>query len=348
MIVSTRLLRRAPLLSAALLLAGCAGVFGPGPAPAPRISPQAYEYLDSALNLMQSHALQKDQVDWPAFREGVILRAGGAQEPGQTHATINAALQQLNRHSFLMPPRTGTAGGPPAAPPTLVATRLQGGRYGYIRTVSYGGGDPHGHAQAYHDFIREVDTEATCGWVVDLRDNTGGNMWPMLAGVGPVLGEGSPGGFVGQGGVRTPWYYADGAAGTQRGAFRNVSARAGRPYRLRRQAPPVAILTGERTASAAEAVAIAFRGRPDARSFGAATRGVPTANVSFQMPDGASVVLTTAWEADRDGVVYQDRIQPDEVMAGTSTGEPATDPVLARAVQWLAAHPACRETPAPE
>jgi hypothetical protein len=31
---------------------------------------------------------------------------------------------------------------------------------------------------------------------VDLRGNGGGNMWPMLAGVGPVLGEGIVGWIV--------------------------------------------------------------------------------------------------------------------------------------------------------
>jgi len=40
--------------------------------------------------------------------------------------------------------------------------------------------------------IREVDGVATCGWIVDLRRNVGGNMWPMLHALRPILGEGNP------------------------------------------------------------------------------------------------------------------------------------------------------------
>ncbi|MGV9658891.1 S41 family peptidase [Streptomyces koyangensis] len=60
--------------------------------------------------------------------------------------------------------------------------------------------------------------------------------------------------------------------------------------------PPVAVLTGPRTASAGEAVAIAFRERPDTRTFGDPTSGVPTANAPYPLSDGALVVLTTARE----------------------------------------------------
>ncbi|MFI8817948.1 hypothetical protein ACIGWV_41730, partial [Streptomyces sp. NPDC055082] len=32
--------------------------------------------------------------------------------------------------------------------------------------------------------------QGTCGWVVDLRHNSGGDMWGPLASVGPILGNG--------------------------------------------------------------------------------------------------------------------------------------------------------------
>jgi carboxyl-terminal processing protease len=341
--------RLASILLAALLLGGCEAAFEPRYIPGSedaRMSGRAFEYLDSALNLMQSHALQKHQVDWRAFRNEAFMRAAGAELPAHTYPAIHAALQKLNRHSFFIPPQAGPGSGVAGTWPGLSAMRLVSGRFGYIRTAPYNDGNPDGHAQAYHDLIREVDTPATCGWVVDTRGNAGGNMWPMLAGIGPILGEGRPGSFLDADGVRTPWYYAGGVAGVERGGHRQPAARAARPYRLRRQTPPVAVLTGIGTASAAEALVIAFRGRADARSFGLVTHGLPTANTSFQMPDGAYVVLTTAWEADRNGVVYRNRIEPDEVVVGRAA-DPATDETLARALQWLSAHPAC-QAPAAE
>jgi C-terminal processing protease CtpA/Prc len=54
--------------------------------------------------------------------------------------------------------------------------------------------------------IRNQDHQGIAGWIVDLRGNTGGNMWPMLAGVGPILGEGLAGHFIEPNGVEEPWF----------------------------------------------------------------------------------------------------------------------------------------------
>jgi C-terminal processing protease CtpA/Prc len=35
-----------------------------------------------------------------------------------------------------------------------------------------------------------MDQGNLAGWIVDLRNNGGGNMWPMLTGIGSILGEG--------------------------------------------------------------------------------------------------------------------------------------------------------------
>jgi C-terminal processing protease CtpA/Prc len=49
---------------------------------------------------------------------------------------------------------------------------------------------------------------------------------------------------------------------------------------------------------------IAFRGRHRARSVGLPTAGVPTANDTFRLSDGATLLLTTAQDGDRTGYVY--------------------------------------------
>lgn len=342
----THLRRRAPLLLVALLLAaGCdtrRGVTGPEPQPQPEMSLAARMYVDSALNLMQSYSLHKHEVNWPEFRAAVLNRLKGAQLPVQTHFAIHDALQSLNRHSFLIAP-TGALQDVLQQVSPVFGGKLLEGRFGYVRTAPVSGA-AEGHAQQYHDLIQKMDGAATCGWVVDLRFNSGGNMWPMLAGVGPILGEGSPGRFVDADAVQTPWYYQGGVAGVVQNGQELRAASAATPYRLQREAPPVAVLTGPSTASAAEAVAIAFRGRPDARAFGSATYGVPTANSSYRLSDGAIVVLTTAWEEDRNGVRYTTRMQPDEATGGipSQDADPAVDATLRRALEWLGTRPACQ------
>jgi carboxyl-terminal processing protease len=66
------------------------------------------------------------------------------------------------------------------------------------------------------------------------------------------------------------------------------------------------------------------------------TYGLPTANQTFALADGALLVLTTAREADRTGRVYDGPIEPDEHVDidWTALGTP-DDPVLATAAEWL-------------
>ena len=44
----------------------------------------------------------------------------------------------------------------------------------------------------------------------DLRGNGGGNMWPMLAGIAAVLGEGDLGSFQSPGAGASTWFLKDG------------------------------------------------------------------------------------------------------------------------------------------
>jgi carboxyl-terminal processing protease len=159
------------------------------------------------------------------------------------------------------------------------------------------------YVEPAHDAIRRVDTTRTCGWVVDLRRNTGGSLPPMLAAVGPILGDGNAVGYRTRGGAITWFGYKDGAVTADGRPDRSLAA-ARRPARLGRPAPPVAVLTSRLTASSGEGVAIAFRGRSRTRSFGEPTAGVPTGNSPHRLSDGAELHLTEAVGVDRTGRSY--------------------------------------------
>ena len=62
--------------------------------------------------------------------------------------------------------------------------------------------------------LTDLSAQNPKGWIVDLRGNTGGNMWPMLTGIGPILGDGTVGSFVAADGNIT-WFYQDGKTGTR-------------------------------------------------------------------------------------------------------------------------------------
>ncbi len=144
-----------------------------------------------------------------------------------------------------------------------------------------------------------------------------------------MLGDGVVGSFVVPGQGPVEWAYRDGAA--MLGGRVQVPAPAA-PYRLRTPAPPVAVLTDRSTASSGEAVAVAFRGLRNARSFGEATAGLSSANENYTLPDSAMILLTVALDADRTGTVYGGPLAPDEPVPGA----PGADAPLAAALRWLA------------
>jgi carboxyl-terminal processing protease len=253
----------------------------------------------------------------------LTLRRGGAGRSSRLQVAVEAA--EL----------------PTVRPPTARRLSAETGLLELFAVSTGTGPRAVGYVESAHDAIRRVATARTCGWVVDLRRDGGGSLPPMLAAVGPVLGDGRALGYRGRDGA-TVWFgYEDGAYTA--GGQPDPSLAASWPARLPRPRPPVAVLTSRLTGSAGEAVTMAFRGRPAARSFGEPTAGVPTGNTQHRLADGAELYLTEAIGVDRTGRTYETRIRPDRPVATdwARYGTPA-DPVLAAATRWLGARCASR------
>jgi hypothetical protein len=316
---------------AALVTSACGGEgtpTQPTTQPAGAASERARAYLDELIGLMQAHSINRLTIDWNDFRTKVFAEAPGAQTVAQTYPAIRLAIRLLgDGHSSFQDPAgfvvslgTGGCFAPDAATPTLP------GRIGYVKVGAFvgRGAEAAAFAKGIQRTIMAADTDNLIGWIVDLRGNRGGNMWPMVAGLGPVLGEGVIGYFIDPTGVESAWEYRDGASWDGGAVQQAVDT----PYRLRRARPRVAVLTDHGTASSGEATAIAFRGRPDARSFGAPTCGLSTAIENYDMSDGASLNLTVSVMADRTRTKYGYSIGPDEIVMDTSQ-------VVERAIAWL-------------
>lgn len=215
------------------------------------------------------------------------------------------------------------------------------GSLGYINLPSFGNldqNDSRNYANTVQQGIRDLDSKGVCGWIVDLEKNSGGNMYPMLAGVGPLLGDGDDGAFVDANSRQTPWGYR---RGKTNGGGR-IDVQVDPPYELKNPSAPVALLTGPITASSAEVILISFRGRLNARSFGEPTSGLTTANQNYTLSDGAVIYLATGLERDRTGQTYLNSIAPDELIKGDPTliGTDQ-DPSRQAAIDWLHRQSAC-------
>ncbi len=152
-------------------------------------------------------------------------------------------------------------------------------------------------ADKLHRLTVDLQAQKPDSWIIDLRGNLGGNMWPMLAGIGLVVGEGDLGSFQSPDGNNESWYYRTGKAGSRSHGQDSVGAQVTNPPFQLPQLPWVAVLLDRSTASSGEAIAISFAGRPRSRSFGERTMGFATANEENPLSDGATLYLCSSVEA---------------------------------------------------
>lgn len=278
----------------------------------------AYDMVEYALTTIRADALNAGNIDWSIERDTRLtpdLKELPAQE---AYSRIREVLDALaDRHSFLLPPREAAK-----YRETAVATRTIEARQmqdiGYVLVPGLRGTD----AIASETFITQLCGQiarlaptSSKGWIVDLRQNTGGNMWPMLSGLHSLLGGKDIGAFRNREGVTTPW-----------------RPRSHRSCGVDLSSSRVAVLVGPRTASSGEAVAVAFRARPGTKFFGQPTAGLATSNRPYALPDGGALRLTTAVLLDRSGEAYLQGIKPESVVSSDQ------DAIDAAAV-WLRSLP---------
>ncbi|MCB2020538.1 MAG: hypothetical protein KDG44_07020 [Burkholderiaceae bacterium] len=297
---------------------------------------EAEGYLAAALDIIERNALHRDAIYWGAVRAEALQRAVGASTSADTYDAIRWTLSQLqDGHSFFGPPDRGQgaiASGQYDGEATLPHGHLRADRIAYLHVPAFRGSPALAtrYADALQHLIAQLDASDPVGWMIDLTDNGGGNMWPMLAGLGPLLGEGPLGAFRFPTQPPTVWSYRSGHALLDDVSLANTT---GAGYLLRHPTRPAALLASRRTASSGEAVLIAFVGRPGARRFGTSTRGLTTTNDEFPLPDGATLFLTVGTFADRHGRVYGQALAPD-----CFCNEPV-DHIKACAATWIHEQP---------
>ncbi|MEM9529750.1 MAG: S41 family peptidase [Pseudomonadota bacterium] len=305
------------------------------------LSSNAKRYLDHAIEVMAKNSIKRQSIDWDLLISQAYSVAGGAQTPQDTYPAIRFAVQTLkDSHSSFMAPENPDHPRLSERAKHSFVKASRAGSIGYINLPSFQNRGDLAVATQFidsaHRAIEDVSNQGVCGWVVDLRENLGGNMWPMVAAIGPILGRGRIGGFYDPiTEARFEWWYESGKAGmvSLEDGTRStiVSADGPPPGDIK---APVAVLTSRQTSSSGEGVALAFRHRPGTHSFGQPTAGLATANRPFQLEDRAWINLTTMYMTDRRGNHYPDTVIPDEVVESS----PSSDAALEAANRWLAKH----------
>jgi hypothetical protein len=298
--------------------------------------------LDEAVAIMQKNYYKKDSVQWEQLitkEKASLTQSTGCED---AYKAVQSFIDKLKeKHSFIMPPLKAAVynGNINSSQPGASNKKLTGdithglieGNIAYINVPWIATTDQklcRLFADSIQSVIKTFDQKGISRWIVDLRKNTGGNCWPMLAGLGPLLGNGIHGFFVSPK-QYIPIRYENGIV--MQGKQPRCSVN--NPYTMITANKTILVLTGENTASAGEIVALAFKGLDNVFLYGEPTAGLTTANASYSLSDGSMLVLTVCKEADRNKKIIEGKIHPDELIKKSPGNN--SDDIMTSAVMYL-------------
>ena len=256
----------------------------------------AEEFLNEVVTIMQDNSINRKNIDWQDFRQKVFAKADGAKTIDDTYAGIQEALTLLgDNHSFVVKPGGGRiAFSAIQCDVKAIEKPNIPANIGYVKVNMFTGTtgpDGVAYAQAIQEDIKAQDNAEIIGWIVDLRGNQGGNMWPMLSGIAPVLGDGIIGYFIDPEGNEAAWSISNGISKSNGIAAVTVP----NSYNLMTPNPKVSVLVDNGVASSGEAIVISFIGRENTASFGSSTCGLSSANAGFSLSHDHSLFLTVSY-----------------------------------------------------
>ncbi len=296
----------------------------------------ARKFVTNAVDIIRKHSLVRDSLNIEVMASTALSIAGAAKTYTDCYLAIEYLITCLrpygDHHSFFMKAAEVEAWKNTGS---VVSTIQQTSAriidsIGYLTVPPFHGGNPQqmlSYADSIQRAIRRLYAAGIKGWIVDLRQNTGGNMAPMIAGLGPLFSSDKLGALIDVNGKQKSWYYSDGNHFWDDEKGWSVTAPVTLPVKL-----PIAVLTSGRTGSSGEIVTISFIENEKTKSFGQPTWGLTTGNGSFLLKDGSQMQLASTIMADRTGKPYHGPVQPDVLIEEKNDGP---DKTLAAAINWI-------------
>ena len=270
-------------------------------------------YVCHCVFLLDRDGLYADTPEWKAKKKEILAEAKAISSLDEAHDLVQAAADVAGgKHSFLIPPVTDTTSYQEFPP----EVQLLEGNILIVKLPAHTGVKISDslYVHTVFDFLQE-HLDAT-GVIVDLRDNTGGNMGPMITAVSPLLPDGIVLKFKSR--KRTTpiglknLTYTYNIVPENFGKFPSST--------------PVAILTNGMTGSSGEATLLCFRGLDNTRTFGSPSAGYASGNVTHTLSDGYRFAITRSCDVARTGEIFcDDPIEPDV----------ATETPLEDAIGWI-------------
>ncbi len=302
------------------------------------------------IQIVKDNSLYSDSINWSSLEKEIDSISKNILSIEQCTITANYVIKRLravgDNHSFYLPKEKTKLVFKQNLNPDQPEVKYLGNKIAYIKVPGFMSGNDSIckiFATKIQLLIKSMDSITINGWIVDLRGNTGGNMYPMIAGLGPLIGEGILGYFIDRKGGRESWSYINGSGICKYLGKYNDKKKENithhnknktiihveNPYKVKNNNAKIAVLIGNQTASSGEMTAISFIGKSNVKLFGQATGGYTTGNVSFILSDSSGIALAASIVADRDMKIYRGKIIPDVIVDNYNSD------CIEVAVKWL-------------
>lgn len=270
-------------------------------------SVSASESFDLALNLFKTKAYRKNAVDWIKVEKQSrsILNLDGEDD------AINFLVKELGDHHTSYWPKNSDRESKQNTLPRMdsgIAT-ISNSVFNVpvLQINTWMGKDQVDASQRVREELLKATRINSCGLILDFSFNQGGNMWPMVIGLSPLLHNGKLGAFVGPENSRTEIEKIDGAIFLSGGPhFLNYKLEESDIGKLN----AIAIVLGSLTSSSGEITPMLFIGQDNVETFGEKTSGYTSANQVFRLSNGGTLLLTTSQTEDRSGNIHALGIEP--------------------------------------
>lgn len=188
----------------------------------------------------------------------------------------------------------------------------------YVHLPEFSGSSSQGKRYA-NTLYHKLTSKTYKGIIIDLRNNLGGDIGPMLAGISPVVPNGKLFEIVNSANKSTSVTF-------QGSVTNNMGTKIDLGKVKKITGIPVAVILNRWTASSGELTALALENNPNVKTFGGNSAGYTSINDTYTMYNGAQVNITAEKVKKNNGrILFNNKIKPD-----VQTNKP-----IVRANKWL-------------
>lgn len=299
-----------------------------------KTSKRTKKFINEVSGYIKAFSLYSDSLNWKQIEDELASLSLGRNDSINQIAIFDFFSKKLksvgDKHSFFITKSGIKSYVKQHSEPEQPESKYLGNGIGLIkvpRCMTFDYKKDKIFANSIRSQINKLDTENQInGWIVDLRHNGGGNMWPMIAGLNALIEDGIVGYTIGTTKTKDKeWKSENGKIGISRESVDT--------YKVKNLNAKIAVLIDSMTGSSGEMTAISFIGLPNVKVFGQASAGYTTANSTINLSDGSQLYLATNFVADRTHKAYPDRIIPDVIVSNQSID--ATDKVIESTKGWI-------------